>query len=143
MESVNLIVDANELFCGLIGKGVTKTLLFSDNLNLFAPEFLFDEFKEHKARIELVSSLSPEDIKLFIEELEVKIKTVEKSKFEKFLNEANALVPDTDDTEYLALSLALDKCPIWSEDPHFKKQSVVKVFTTKELVAFLKSKGLF
>ena len=67
----------------------------------------------------------------------------DKSKFEHFLIEANSLTPDSNDTEYFALSLALDKCPIWSSDPHFKKQSLVKVFTTNKLVEMLKSKGAF
>ena len=67
----------------------------------------------------------------------------DRSKFETFLDKANKLISDPDDTEYLALSLALNKCPIWSNDPHFKEQSVVRIFTTKELVEFLKSKNLF
>ena len=143
MGPLKLVVDANILFTGLIGKGVTKALLFSDNLELFAPEFLFDELKEHKYRIESISSLSPKDIEQLINKLEDTIKTIEKSEFEEFLDEANAIMSDPDDTEYLALSLALNKCPIWSNDPHFKEQSAVQVFTTDELVEFLKTKKLF
>ena len=143
MPPLKLIVDATVLFTGLIGKGVTKTLLFSDKLELFTPEFLFEEFREHKSRIESASSLHVKDIELLMDRLEITLNVVEKSKFEKFLEKANALIPDPNDTEYLALSLALDKCPIWSNDPHFKEQSIVKIFTTKELVEFLKSKNLF
>ena len=143
MGPLKLVVDANILFTGLIGKGVTKALLFSDNLELFAPEFLFDELKEHKYRIESISSLSTENIEQLVNNLEDTIKTIEKSEFEEFLDEANKLISDPDDTEYLALSLALNKCPIWSNDPHFKEQSAVQVFTTDELVKFLKTKNLF
>ena len=141
--TVELIVDAGIIFTGLIGTGVTKILLFSKNLRLFAPEYLFDEFKEHKARIKLISSLPPDEIGLLIGKLGESINIVEKSKFESFLDEANSLISDPDDTEYLALSLSLNKCPIWSNDPHLKKQSLVKVFTTEELVEFLKQKNLF
>lgn len=45
---VELIVDAGIIFTGLIGTGVTKNLLFSKNLRLFAPEFLFDVLKNFK-----------------------------------------------------------------------------------------------
>ena len=140
---VELIVDAGIIFTGLTGKGVTKNLLFSKNLRLFAPEFLFDELKEHKSRIKLISSLSSEEIDRLISKLDGCIKIVERSKFETFLDEANKLISDPDDTEYLALSLALNKCPIWSNDPHFKEQSLVGVFTTEELVEYLKTKELF
>ena len=143
MAPFMLVVDANILFTGLIGKGVTKSLLFSDKLKLFAPEFLFDEFRKHKPRIELISSLPVKDIDFLVDRLEGTINVVNKSKFEKFMDKAGSLIDDIEDTEYLALSLSMDKCPIWSNDPHFKKQSLVKVFTTEELVEFLKSKGLF
>lgn len=138
-----LIVDSGILFTGLTGTGVTKTLLFSKNLKLFAPEYLFDELKEHLSRIKLLSFLSSSEVDLLISKLRSQINIVEKSKFEVFLNEANSLISDPDDTEYLALSLAMNKCHIWSNDPHFKEQSAVQVFTTKELVEFLKAKKLF
>ncbi len=143
MAPLRLVVDATVLFTGLIGKGVTKSLFFSDNLELLAPEFLFEEFSEHKSRIKSISALPAADIDFLMEKLEDTINVVKKSKFEKFLKEASSLINDPEDTEYLALSLSLDKCPIWSNDPHFKKQSLVRVFTTNELVEHLKSEGLF
>ena len=121
MAPFKLVVDANVLFTGLIGKGVTKSLLFSDKLELFAPEFLFEEFRKHKSRIELISSLSVRDIDFLVDRLEGTISVVKKYKFERFLNESGSLINDPKDTEYLALSLSMGKCPIWSNDPHFKK----------------------
>ena len=138
-----LIADSGIIFTGLVGTGVTKTLLFSKNLKIFAPEYLFEELNEHLSRIKLLSSLSSSEVDSLISKLKGHINIVEKSKFEAFLGEANSLISDPDDTEYLALSLSMDKCPIWSNDPHFKEQSVVRVFTTEELVRFLKAKKLF
>ena len=143
MDFVELTVDSGTIFTGLTGTGVTKSLLFSKNIKLFAPEYLFDELKEHLSRIKLFSSLSSSDVDSLISKLKGHITIVEKSKFEPFLNEANSLISDPDDTEYLALSLSMNKCPIWSNDPHFKEQSAVRVFTTKELVEFLKIRKLF
>ena len=57
-----LIVDSGVIFTGLTGAGVTKSLLFSNNIRLFAPEYLFDELKEHLSRIKLLSSLSSSEI---------------------------------------------------------------------------------
>ena len=138
MNSIEMIVDSGIIFTGLTGTGITKSLLFSKSLKLFAPEYLFDELKEHLSRIKLLSSLSSGEIDSLISKLRAHIKIVEKSKFEAFLDEANKLISDPSDTEYLALSLSMNKCPIWSNDPHFKEQSIVQVFTTYELVEFLK-----
>jgi predicted nucleic acid-binding protein len=44
---------------------------------------------------------------------------------------------DVDDSLFLALAMSLN-CPIWSNDEHFKRQSSVKAFTTRELISSLK-----
>jgi|SRR3989338_11340831 len=140
---MELVVDATILFTGLIGKGVTKEIIFLESIKLRCPQSLFNEVEEHKPRIRLISRLPSNDLEFLLSRFRAKITTFPLSKYEDFLKEANSLISDPEDTEYLALSLALDKCPIWSNDPHFKKQSAVRVFTTKELVEFLKAKKLF
>ena len=108
---------------------------------MYAPEYLFDEFEKHKTRIKKLSKLSSNEIDLICEKLKQKIKSVPKEKFEMFLEQANSLISDKDDTEYLALSLSFNKMPIWSNDSDFKKQSIIEIFTTKQLVDKLKSLG--
>lgn len=131
---MELVIDATILFTGLIGTGVTKDILFSGIIKLYSPEYLFDEFEKHKPRVEVLSKLSSKDLDELFAKLKGKIESVPKEKFEKFLKQANSLISDKDDSEYLALSLAFNKMPIWSNDPHFKEQSLVKVFNTKDLV---------
>ena len=138
---MKLVIDATVLFTALIGTGVTKEIIFSDKVKLYSPEYLFNEFEKHQLRIEKLSKLSSAELKELFAKLRSKIEFVPKSKFEKFLKSANSLIQDKDDTEYLALSLAFNKMPVWSNDPHFKQQSLVKVFNTKELLDQLKSEG--
>src|SRR3989344_1408173 len=99
MAPFKLVVDATVLFTGLIGKGVTKSLLFSDKMELFSPEFLFEEFRKHKPRVELISALPVKDIDFLVDKLEGTINLVKKSEFEKFLNDARSLINDLGDTE--------------------------------------------
>ena len=140
---MDLVVDATIIFTGIIGKGVTKEVIFSKSVRLYSPKALFDEVEEHKPRIKPLSGLSSAELDELLDNLKSTINLFPLSKYEKFLEEANSLISDPDDTEYLALSLSMNKCPIWSNDPHFKEQSLVEVFTTGELVKFLKSKNLF
>jgi len=90
-----LVLDANELFSAMIAKSETLNLFFDGKLTLVSPEFILEEFKEHKSEIMEKSSL--------------------------------------DDIEYLALALKLN-CPIWSEDKRLKKQTLVKIINTTELI---------
>ena len=137
------VVDATALFSVLIGKSSSSNILFIEEIEWFSPEFLKEELKEHKEEIMAKSSLKENDFNAFIELVFSQIKIVHEDVFRDKRELAKSLISDPDDTEYLALSLALNKYPIWSNDPHFKEQSAVQVFTTDELVKFLKTKNLF
>lgn len=69
------------------------------------------------------------------------IKPVPKERFEGFLKAAHETIPAEEDAEYIALSLSMNRIPVWSNDVHFKKQSAIKAFNTAELVLQLKSSG--
>jgi predicted nucleic acid-binding protein len=43
---------------------------------------------------------------------------------------------DINDSPFIALAMLLN-CPIWSNDAHFKRQNVIKSYTTKELIDIL------
>ena len=60
----------------------------------------------------------------------------DKEDIKEFFKEACKISPDSDDIEYFALALKLN-CPIWSEDKALKKQSIVKVYSTSELIKLL------
>lgn len=131
-----LVVDANIFFSALISRGVAASLLFSDKLELIAPEFLLIELEKHKEKILYKSSLLEDDFSKAVNLFEDRIDFIPRQEFEKFLFESNRFTPDPDDTEYLALALRFS-CPVWSNDKALKKQSKVKVFSTSELIEIL------
>ena len=45
---MDLVIDANILFSILIKYGNNEDLLFQEDLHVFAPEFLFEEFENIK-----------------------------------------------------------------------------------------------
>ena len=49
---MELVVDANILFSALINEGTTRELMLNDELVLFAPEYIIDEFLEHIIELE-------------------------------------------------------------------------------------------
>ena len=138
---MKLVIDASVFFTALIGTGVSKKIIFSNFVELYCPVHLFNELEEHKSRISKLSGLPSNKFDLLVGILKSKIEAVPEVEFERFLKRANELISDKDDTAYLSLSLAFNKIPIWSNDPHFKQQSAVSVFNTFELVRKLKSLG--
>ena len=57
----------------------------------------------------------------------------ELNEYEDLLEKAKRLISDPDDIDFLALAISTNST-IWSNDPHFKEQSLVPVLTTGELV---------
>ncbi|MBN1502935.1 hypothetical protein JW930_05305 [Candidatus Woesearchaeota archaeon] len=134
---MELVVDANVLFSALVATtGRTYELIFNERVKLFAPEFLFEEFEEHKDEILEKSGLSETDFRLFLSLVSAEIEIVPKSEFEKHILLAAEVTPDPDDTEYLALAMKLN-CPVWSNDKKMKAQNKIKIYNTQELLMVL------
>lgn len=55
------------------------------------------------------------------------------SRYRAFLKRCVGVIPDLDDVPYVAAALSVNG-KVWSNDPHLKRQSLVPVLTTKELL---------
>jgi predicted nucleic acid-binding protein len=114
-------------------KGITYDLIFNENINLFAPQFLNDEINKYKSEIMKKSGLCNEELELFFSLLINQIEYVPKSEFLEYFSEAKKISPDKNDFLYFALALKL-KCAIWSNDKKLKNQNKIKIFNTNELI---------
>ena len=131
---MELVVDSNVLFSALIKEGMTAELFLDENLHLFAPEFLLDEFLKHK---EMVLAKTKRTEREFFEILGIFTQTmaiIPREEFYEFLDEALEISPDENDVPFIALALRLN-CPLWSNDKKLKEQTRVPVYSTTELAA--------
>ncbi|MFH1399254.1 MAG: PIN domain-containing protein [Candidatus Woesearchaeota archaeon] len=133
---MRLVVDANILFAALIKASITSALLFDQNIQLFAPEYLLEEFCKHKQTIIKKTNRTATELAEIFQILQARITVVPKQEFSHFLNKAKFISPDKDDTVYFALALRL-KCGIWSNDKQLKKQEHIKVYSTADLIGLL------
>ena len=138
MESI--IVDANKVFAAFITKGIVHTLLFSGKFKPVGPEKLLKEIEKHKEDIAEKGNMKLEDIELAIKLLEPEFKIFPRLEYSVKLSDGLKLAPHPKDVEYFALALRFD-FPIWSNEKAFKKQSVVNIFSTSELISFLSQAG--
>lgn len=138
---MKLVVDANELFAGIIAKGKnlqswTLGIMFSDEVELFAPFRLLAELENNREEIRSKSGFSLHDFEAFVGILELRVRFIPLEQFLDKISEAKVLAPHLKNVEYFALALKLD-CPIWAQEKAFKKQSGVKVFATSDLFPLL------
>lgn len=130
---MKLVLDNNSLF-SIMNPDSTSAYLFSSiRAEFIAPEFIRSEFKKHRGVCLAKSCLSEHEFESRRIQVECSIKFFKASLYEKFLAKAFDLISDRDDVDFLALAL-FTRAAIWSNDPHLKEQSLVKVFTTSELL---------
>lgn len=130
---MDLVIDANILFAALIKKGATSSLLFKDELHLYAPEFLLEEFSRYENTILEKTHRTHEDFLHLKNVLSRRIKFIPKDELYPFLKKADTISPDPDDSIYFALALYL-KADIWTNDKRLKDQDTVKVWSTGDIL---------
>jgi len=131
---MKLVVDANVLFSALIKDSMTRKLFFEERLEIYAPEYLFEEFEEHKMEIMQKAHRGESEFWEVVDILKSRMSVVTVSEFEKFMEKALKVSPDKDDAIYFAAALAIGGA-IWSNDRRLKGQKAVKVWSTEEIVA--------
>ncbi len=131
---MKLVIDANILFAALIKGSLTADLIISDELQLYAPEFLLEEFSKYQNRIIEKTHRSKENFETFLQVLKEYIAFIPQKNITPFLEKANVFSPDPKDSVYLALALVL-KSAVWSNDKKLKEeQNHVKVLSTEDLI---------
>lgn len=130
---MKLVLDNNPLFSIMNPKSISAYLFASIKCGFIAPEFIKSELAEHKEECLAKSRLSEHEFEMRQKEVEESIDFFESSKYEDFLDKASDLTSDPDDIDFLALALSA-KASIWSNDPHLRQQSSVRVFTTDDLL---------
>lgn len=130
---MRVVIDANILMSALIStNGFTFNLILNEEIELIAPEFLFQEIEKYKQEILEKSKLTSQELDLFLSLLYSEITFISKEDFMQNIELANKLCPDENDTEYFALALNFN-CPIWSNDKKLNQQNKVQIHSTQEL----------
>lgn len=133
---MKLVLDTNIFFSFMNPNSVSSYLLFSLKANFLAPEFIRVELEKHKDECLLKSKLTGQEFEIRQTEVEGKIKFFKSKVYEDSIKNALTALSDPDDADFLALALSINAL-IWSNDPHLKAQSLVKVFTTEKLVTMM------
>jgi predicted nucleic acid-binding protein len=133
---LEVVIDSNCLISALIKKQKSRELICSFGLRLVAPEELIFETVNHKREIIKKAGISGDDFDSLINVLLSNIHVVPDTEFKKFRFRAKKLVSHQEDAPFIALALS-KRISLWSDDKALKKQSIVKVYSTKDLIQLL------
>lgn len=141
MALSELIIDASILFSFFNSSSVRRDLfkkLLDIKCNLYSPEYVLEELFNNKSKIMHFAKITESEFDELFKELYSDLDTFEEKTYSTLFEEANKLSPhgkdSTKDDPYFALSLSINKCPIWSDEENFKLQSEIKIFSTEDLL---------
>lgn len=137
---MEIVLDTNIIMSSLLRNGLTRKIIFLSPLEMYTIDYAKIEIEAHKEELLNKSKLDERSLNYLSELIFSKIDFVSLENIEPFKNKAEEIMGevDIDDSFFLALAMSLN-CPVWSNDVHLKKQNIVKVYTTKELLDLLRT----
>ena len=135
---MRVVVDTNILVSFFRQNPVNKIISNPGffKIQLFSPEYVFEELKKNKNNILKYSRLSSGKFDEKISDLKNFVKAIPKNLFKEFEKEAKKIAPHEKDLPIFALALKLE-CPIWSNELSFKEQDKIKVFSAFDMIELL------
>jgi predicted nucleic acid-binding protein len=140
---MRLIVDTNRVIAALVKDSTSRKILLSDKINFLTIEITKQEIEEHRRELLYKTRLTDEQLNLALSLLFSRIFVVSDIVVENKMDEAKEIMDatDPDDTPFIVLALAVENDGIWSDDKHFKQQTRIRIWETKDLLMLIR-KGL-
>ena len=133
---MKIVVDSNRVIAALIKESTTRKILFDENFEFIAPDFIKTEINKYKVDIIKKAEINKEEFDILLSLIFDNIKIISEKEYGEFIQEIKLEASDPKDIPYLAVSLSHKSEGIWSHDPHFKEQDKVKVFTNIDMLRF-------
>lgn len=133
---MELVVDTNILFSFFNERSRARQISVSGEVILYSPEFALKELEAHKADIIGDFSLNESQFEAIMKLLNAVVKFESEDTYSEKFQEAKEISPDPDDIDFFALALKRDRA-IWSDEEKLRRQSAVRVLTTKDVAKLL------
>ena len=133
---MKFVLDTNIFLKALIRNSAVRGIIIGSGHEFLVPAHLIDETREHLDEVEEKSGLSRSEIESVMDTLLRRIRFVDAGQVLSEWEEAEKVMKAVDeaDVPFVAAALAARCDGIWSDDRHLKRQTKVKVWTTKEVV---------
>jgi predicted nucleic acid-binding protein len=133
---MKLVIDTNRVMAGLLRDSASRKVILHDSFSFYAPDYIETELAKHRPYLVKKAKIAEPDFDLLMQTLLDKIVLVPFEDMEQEYDRAMEIMEtvDEDDTPFLAVGLALSIEGIWTEDRHFLRQDLLKVWSTRDLI---------
>ena len=136
---MRLVVDSNRIIAALVRDSYSRKIILHGNLELLAISMSQKDVQKHRKDILSKAKITEEQFNSIFGKLNEKLIKLDDVIIKSRMKEAKEIMDkiDKDDTPFIAAALATDT-GIWSDDRHFEKQGIIKIWKTKDLSQYLK-----
>jgi putative PIN family toxin of toxin-antitoxin system len=131
-----VILDTNIIISALIRDSATRRIIIESSLHLVYPEPAFEELLKHKDLILKKSGYTNETFDKVFNKLFEYITIIPPEIIKPTYSRASHIMKqiDPNDSIILATALAFKGSAIWSNDKDFKRQKLVRILVTEDLL---------
>jgi len=133
---MKLVIDTNRIMAGLLRDSTSRKIILHDSFSFYAPDYIETELFKHRVYLVKKTKLSEPDFDILMHILLEHVILVPFEDFGQEYDHAMQIMKtvDENDSVFLAVGLALGIRGIWTEDRHFLRQDLLKVYSTRDLV---------
>lgn len=133
---MRLVIDPNRIMAGLVKESTSRKIILHDRFSFYVPDYIETELFKHREYLMKKAKMSRSDFDALMHILLDRITLVQFDEFEQeYFRAVRIMEPiDENDSPFLAVGLALSLDDIWTENRHFLRQDLLKVFHTSDLV---------
>ncbi len=133
---MKLVIDTNRIMAGLLKESTSRKIILDGQFLFYAPDYIKTELFKHREYLIKKAKMTESDFDILLNTLLLQITLVPFEDFELDYPRATRIMESVDenDAPFLAVGLALKLDGIWTEDRHFIRQDLLRVFHTSDLV---------
>ena len=134
---MKLVIDTNRIMAGLLKESTSRKIILDNRFIFYAPDYIETELFRHREYLMKKAKIMESDFDTLLHTLLEQITLVPFEDFEQEYPRAIRIMEsiDENDAPFLAVGLALRLHGIWTEDRHFLRQDLIRVFHTGDLVS--------
>ena len=133
---MKLVIDINRIIAALIKDGTTRDIIRKNEDRMCTVGHTLDRLEKHRQELCTRMSINEDAFERLLALIMETIDIIPIEKYAHFLPAAQDALGHIDEEDVPFLALALSKgIDIWSDDKHLKRQDLVKVWSTTELMS--------
>ena len=133
---MKIIVDTNCIVSALIKDALSRKIINDVPADFITIQLTGQELQKYEQEILTKSGVTKGELNILLNHLMRRISVVDDEVVQSRMEDAKKIMDHIDpgDTPFIAAALATNAA-IWSDDKHFEKQTVVKIFKTSDLLS--------